>query len=184
MVSIKECYYLRFKDLFKAVRQNNKLSVNCNLKIIVYILKHRVCNSSAVTHKIFHNSNFQYPFNYFQQCQLGGRALLEWDKVKREAKYTAPLKTSDHICKTFLHNVKESVTHPSCTACCILVGKVMEPPAPILVVCNYKWFATLQIYGWVKEGWFFGLPFTWPQPIIFFFFEVTYKTKVLKVTSL
>jgi hypothetical protein len=113
---------------------------------------------------------------------MGGGGLLEWDEVKREAKYRAPLKTSDHTCTMFLYNVKESITHPSCTACCILVGKVMQPSASILVVWDYKWLSTLQINGWVKGGWFFGLPFTWPQPIIFFFFEITYKSTQSDIT--
>jgi hypothetical protein len=114
---------------------------------------------------------------------MGGGGLLEWDKVKTEAKYRTSLKTSDHIFKIFLYNVKESITHPSCTACCVLDGKVMQPPAPILVVWDYKWLSTLQINGWVKDGWFFWSPIHLTSTHYIFLFEITYKTKVLKVTS-
>jgi hypothetical protein len=50
------------------------------------------------------------------------------------------------------------------------------PPKPFLALWDNQRLSTLQINGWVKEGWFRGLPFTWPQPIILFFFEIIYRT--------
>jgi hypothetical protein len=105
----------------------------------------------------------------------GRGGLIEWDWVKRKAKNMAPLKTSDHICKMLLYSLKKSTIHPSFTVWCTLVGKMH--PSQFLVLWDNQWLSTLQINGWVKEGWFLGLPFTWPQPIIFFFFEIIYRTK-------